>query len=373
MILGLIFVGITLAVLGLLLLPIFLKQGAAAQRVDYDIVVYRDQLAEVDKDIERGFLTDAQAEAAKAEIYRRMLEAEDAEAAVSAGTAEGGSSTRSKDFLALVLLIVLPLGAGIVYAHLGSPVLAGKPYKDRMHDPDFTTAKEAEQLAAELEKKPDADGFKHLADSYSVLRRYDDAVTAYRQAIKMNGGNAALWSELGEALALSHEDLVVPEAHKAFIQALRLDSHDARARFYLGLSETQIGELRRAVAIWRDLEQDSPPDAPWLAMVKEHIATFAKDGGFDPQSIPPKPPSLTSPHDGAMGIKPKKPADKDSDIPAMVERLAVKLKQNPDDLDGWLRLAKSYRVLGETSKAEEAAGKAEALKAKINHSTEEKR
>ena len=87
---------------------------------------------------------------------------------------------------------------------------------------------------------------------------------------------------------------VAPEALQAFTNALSIDAHSERARFYIGLAEAQIGNLKQAVAIWRDLEQGSDPDAPWLPMLREHIAAFSKEGGFDPASVPPAPPSTAT-------------------------------------------------------------------------------
>ena len=86
---------------------------------------------------------------------------------------------------------------------------------------------------------------------------------------------------------------VVPEALLAFTNSLGKDPHGERSRFYIGLAEAQIGNLKQAVAIWRDLEKSSDPDAPWLPMLREHIAAFAKQGGFDPASVPPSPPSAS--------------------------------------------------------------------------------
>ena len=83
----------------------------------------------------------------------------------------------------------------------------------------------------------------------------------------------------------------MPEAMMAFTNSLSIDSHSERSRFYIGLAESQIGNLKQAVAIWRDLEKDSAPSAPWLPMLREHIAAFSKEGGFDPASVPPSPPS----------------------------------------------------------------------------------
>jgi len=383
----------TLAVVGELLFSLLRKQPAAAQRVDYDVVVYRDQLAEIDKDVERGLLSPEQAKAAQGEIYRRMLAAEDAENAVPAPKAKNGISPRSKLIPTLALVVLVPLGAGLTYSWLGSPSLPGKPYAERKNDPDFTMATEAEQLAVQLENKPDAEGFKRLADIYFEIRRYDQAAEAYQKTIEMKGESSVLWSELGETIALAHDDLIVPEARQAFIKALRLDPKDARARFYLGLAETQINEPRRAVAIWKDLQNDSKPDSPWISMLQEHIASFAKEGGFDPESIPPLPPSLNSPHeavtthppeqpgeaasslgvesampsgDAATAIMAMPPSEQNDVIHKMVDHLADKLKDHPDDLNGWKLLATSYRVLGEPDKANEAEAKAAALKTKAS-------
>jgi cytochrome c-type biogenesis protein CcmH len=59
------------------------------------------------------------------------------------------------------------------------------------------------------------------------------------------------------------------------------------------------------------------------------------------------------------------------DIGAMVQRLADRLKTNPDDPDGWVRLVRAYSVLGDTQKRDAAlksararyAGKPEVLSA----------
>ena len=384
---------LTFVVLGVLLSPLFRQTTEGAHRIAYDMVVYRDQLAELDKDIARGVLTPEQAEAARAEIYRRMLAAEDAEEALAASAPQAGGRTRGKMVLGFVLFLIIPLSAGFLYTSLGSPELPGKPYAERKNSEEFALATEAEKWEAQLAIKPNAEGFKSLADTYFALRRYQEAVTAYQKVIEMNAGTSTIWSEFGEAIALAHDDMVVPKAHAAFVKALQLDPQDARARFYLGLAETQIHEYRRAVAIWQDLEKDSAPDAAWLPMLKEHIASFAKEGGFDPATVPPAPASLASPHDAAakmpqpqgamLGKKPHasapeaspsstadqasaimamKPEDQSAFIRQMVDRLAAKMKANPNDLEGWQRLATAYRVLGETDKAKEAERKAEALR-----------
>jgi cytochrome c-type biogenesis protein CcmH len=48
-------------------------------------------------------------------------------------------------------------------------------------------------------------------------------------------------------------------------------------------------------------------------------------------------------------------------IRGMVDRLAARLEQNPDDKEGWVRLAHAYDVLGEADKAQSARIRAAAL------------
>lgn len=139
-----------------------------------------------------------------------------------------------------------------------------------------------ERLVQQLDHKPDAEGYRHLATLGSMLRRYDQAADAYRKLIALQGADAALWSKLGEALVLANEGQVVPEAREAFAETLRRDPQEARARFYTGLAAAQDAAPDRALALWRELERESPADSPWLPMLKAHIALYAKPAAEAP-------------------------------------------------------------------------------------------
>lgn len=359
MMLWAIFLLMIVTVLAFLLLPLLREQTRMPERADYDSAIYRDQLAEVARDVERGLLTEDQADDAKIEIYKRSMATEIADYKSELAK----DSRRSKLILALVALIVLPLGSFAIYSYLGSPELPGRPFAGRQHDPEFVVAREAKNLAAELNTKPDAKGYERLGDMYYAIHDYDNAVAAYQKSLKIDGKNSNLWSGLGDVMVLSQSGMIGPEARDAFINALKLDPRDPRANFYLGLSEMQIGEAQKAVAIWKQVVKDSPPDASWVPMVKEHIELASKQGGFDPSAITPEPPSLTAMPDAAeiMGMN---ATDQNAMIHKMVDRLAAELKANPNNLEGWERLAKSYRVLGEADKAAEAESKIKELKAK---------
>ena len=188
----------------------------------------------------------------------------------------------SPEALALVLAAALPLGAGLMYVRLGAPALPAKPYAARQQDPEIMMAAAMGRLVEQLDHKPDAEGYRHLATLGFMLRRYDQAAEAYRKLIALQGADAALWSKLGEALVLANEGQVVPEAREAFAETLRRDPQEARARFYTGLAAAQDAAPDRALALWRELERDSPADSPWLPMLKAHIALYAKPATVAP-------------------------------------------------------------------------------------------
>ena len=363
------------ATLAALLYP--LVRGARADaptRVDYDIVVYRDQLAEIDAEIEAGTLDRSQADAARAEIHRRMLATEDAD--LDSASAPLLETERYSRFVVIVLIaVLLPVAAAAIYTTLGSPKIPGAPYAWRVaRDPAFAESATAEKLAQELRANPTADGYRRLAADYFDARNYQAAADADRRAIELGSNDARTWSELGEAITLASDGEVVPGALAAFANALTADAHSERARFYVGLAEAQIGNLRQAVAIWRDLQRTSDPSAPWMGMVADHIAAFSKQGGFAPESVPPAAPSADALKAGIASmmsaIKPPGSAAASPDaagagqdmIHTMAARLAARMAQNPQDLSGWLRLLHSYVVLGDADKARAAADHVAALK-----------
>lgn len=396
MTLWIIFAALTLAVLAILILPLLRRPVAAPPRVDYDMVVYRDQLAELERDQERGLLTADQVEAARTEILRRMLAAEDAEPPVGAVSLLAGDR-RLRLVTAVAIAVLVPLSAFGIYARLGAPSLPDQPFALRGADPEFRMTEMAERLAADLSRKPDADGFVTLAETFFQMKRYAESAEAFGQAVSMGLVDAQILASMAEATVMANDGMVTPEARQTFQQVLTLDKDDPRARFYLGLAKAQIGKFAEAVSIWRDLEKGSPAEAPWLPMLREHIAEYARQGGFDPAKIDPVPPLPAgpptakgpNPHAGVAGAPPitattppmaeaaqpgmpsgdaaaavlaQSPEERQKTIRSMVAGLAARLEQSPEDFEGWMRLARAYQVLGEPAKSKAAAQHAVSLR-----------
>ena len=139
MTLAAIFFVLTLGVIACLVAPLLRRHETWQKHEKRDIVVYREQLAEVDNDIKRGLLTKAQAEAVRTEIHRRMLAVEDAKLAAVPGS-HRAISPRARKISAALIAALLPVVAAILYLQLGAPELPGKPFAGRMNDPEFALA-----------------------------------------------------------------------------------------------------------------------------------------------------------------------------------------------------------------------------------------
>jgi cytochrome c-type biogenesis protein CcmH len=376
--------GLSALAIALLLWPLLRRPAAAAPRQAYDLNVYRDQLAEVEREAAEGNLGVEQAAAARAEIEHRLLAA--AETAVPAPGDPGKPGTIGRAVtwsLALALGIAIPLAAIGLYLQLGNPGVPSLPFAERPV-PEAPAENVAGQemetlaagLAARLAEDPDnRDGWLLLGSSYAQLQQFDAAAQAYRRAIAQGFDDADTQSALGEMLAAQAGGTIGPEARDAFAAALEHDPNDPRARYYAGLALSQDDRPAEAIEIWLGLLRQSTAEAPWRPVVARQIREAAASLGIEAPEIPVAPDVAPDSAGGVprMGAQPGPSAvdveaagemsseDRAAFIRSMVARLAERLEAEPGDFQGWLRLAQAYGVLGEADRAKTALARAEAV------------
>ncbi len=317
-----------------------LSRHGRPQAEGSEAIVYRDQLAEIDRDLASGLIGGAEAEAARVEIGRRLLAAADSERKPAMQSNIGWRRAA-----AVLALVGVPVVAVALYLPLGSPRLPDFPLAARMRAPDATQPLDnlVAQVEQHLEKNPtDGRGWSVLAPVLERLGRYDDAVRAYRNSIAYNGENADRRADLGEAIAAAAGGVVTAEAKAEFERALALKPDEPKAGYFLGLAAEQDGRAEEAASIWRALLAKAPADAPWRPLVAESLSRV--NGGTAPALSDQTMAAANGMSD----------ADRSTMIRGMVERLATRLKQNGDDVDGWLRLVRAYVVMGERDKAKSA-------------------
>jgi cytochrome c-type biogenesis protein CcmH len=302
-----------------------------------EAAVYRDQLAEVDRDLAGGLIGASEAEAARVEISRRLLAAPDSQRDLPALP-----DARLRRIAAVIALVGLPLAAVAVYLPLGSPRLGDFPLHARSRAPDAKQPLDdlVGQVEAHLDKNPtDGRGWGVLAPVLVRLGRYDDAVRAYRNVIAYSGENSERRADLGEALMAAAGGIVTGESKAEFERSIAINADEAKANYFLGIAAEQDGRNAAAVAIWKAMLAKAPPDAPWRPLVQ---AALSRVGGVSA-------PALSD--DTMAAAKDMTESDRGAMIRGMVDRLATRLKQNGDDVEGWLRLVRAYMVMGERDKA----------------------
>jgi cytochrome c-type biogenesis protein CcmH len=320
-----------------------LARKPRASRAGSDVVVYQDQLEEITRDRGAGLIGEAEAEAARVEVSRRLIAAADAPAPAPRPQPEW--RRRAVAFVVVIALSLLPVG---LYAALGSPEIPGQPAYARAALPTGHQSIAALIQAVEqrLAKNPnDGMGWQVIAPVYMRLGRYDDAVVALRKSLALNGETAARDSDLGEALVAAANGVVTHEAKQLFERAVARDAKDPKANYFLGLAAEQDGNRDAAAARWRAMLEAAPADAPWIGFVRQALARVTGE--------PPAEAGLTPGEMAAAEGVPE--AQRAAIIRGMVAKLADRLHANGNDVDGWLRLVRAYVVLGEQEKARNAA------------------
>ncbi len=360
-----------------LILVQVLRHAAEARGEHPDLQVYRDQLAEVDRDLARGTLTAEEGQRLRVEVARRLLEADRTLKAAKAPGAQGNL------LWAVAILVVVLGGALWLYSRLGAPGYADLPlslrldiateqYKSRPDqaaavattppapkpEPSPEFAALMEKLRAAVAARPDdAVGLELLARNETALGNYEAALTAQAKLLGILGNAASLDQQLMMAHILIAEagGYVSPEAEAWIVQVLEHDPNHPMARYLSGLMWAQVGRPDRTFALWQPLLDDGPADAPWQAAIRTDIQEVAKQAGIKFSLPEAKGPSMADVQSaGEMSA-----ADRQAMIEAMVSQLEDRLLSEGGPVEDWVKLMGALGVLGQTDRAKTALAAAE--------------
>lgn len=325
-------------------LPLLVRRRERNVVESNDAEVYRDQLSEIGRDEQSGLIDREAALQARAEVGRRLIAAN---RAAPVGTRSAGSASTLA--LAAFLCLVLPAGGLALYARMGVPEASDFPLQARFNSPDPDANILIRRAELRLEEHPeDGRGWEVLAPVYLANGRVTEAVTAWRNAIRTLGPDARRYGGLAEALVVANQGQVTAETREAFAKVLELVPGDPRARFYLALADGQDGKYDDALAKLEALKKDSPADAPWIGVTNDQIAQIRSQ-----QQAQAKAPGNPDAEDVAAASA-LSDEDRAQMIRTMVESLDSRLKDDPDNIEGWKRLIRSYAILQQPDKAVEA-------------------
>ena len=326
--------------------PLLREAASSGDASEADAAVYRDQLAEIENDRARGVLPDAEADAARAEVARRLLRV--AEPAPRSHVSADGSRAKI-GFVHTSATLAIPLVSLGLYLYLGAPGMPGQPLQARLAKPPASSS--ADDLVAKVEerlrqKPDDGKGWDVIAPVYMAQGRFGDAADAYAKANSLLGETPARLEGFAMASIRATNGLVKEYARKALARALSLDPNKQELRIWLALAKEQDGDLAGAVADYRALLTDAPADAQWRGAVEGRIADVEARG----------------PGKGKPAAASQKAAELNPEVRAMAEKmvdgLAERLRANGKDLQGWLMLIRSQKVLARDADAASALSEA---------------
>ncbi len=320
-------------------------------------------LSDIDSQQQGGAIDAAEADQLRTEAKRRTLGAARAPDAPSRPL---GNSALGK--LAIGLAAVVAVATTALYATLGRPDLAAPEAPAVAAAPDGQPgAQEVAAMIGRLEQRmaanpSDPEGWRMLGWSYFQTQRYAESAAAYGKAVALAPKGPGYASAYGEALVQASSGVVSPAARAQFEAARGLDPADARARYFLGVAKEQSGDHKGALDDWIKLLSEAPADAPWAPELRRVVGETAKGAGIDisarlPAALVAAPAVSAPPNPSAeqvQAVQAMAPTDQQAVIRGMVDNLAAKLKANPKDPQGWVRLIRARTVLGDKAAAMQA-------------------
>lgn len=338
--------------------PLRSRQDDALERSAGALAIFTDQLAEVDRDAERGLISATEAEAAKLEIKRRML-ATDKDKAT---TRSAGGTT-----LLVIMAALIPLGGALVYTVTGAPGTPSIPFAERVEEQQTASdlAVLTQRLETRLNAEPDGGetrGWELLATTFMNMGRFGDAVRAWEQVIDRADATSATWSQYAEALIAAEQGVVTPKAERAVERALEMDALNPAGTYYKALAMEQAGQTPAARQMILDRIAAEGAPQPWMEVFLREANRMGAEFGLDPVGLPafdtaPRGPSA----EDVEAAQAMSPEDRMAFIRSMVDGLAARMQDEPGNLDGWLQLARAYMVLGERENAQSALESAQPL------------
>lgn len=315
-----------------------------------DLMVYKDQLTALDNELESGRIEASEADSARIEISRRLLAAQsEADRNPLSRPKAKSSAARAVAIATAGMLFVL-----VAYIQNGNPDLPGVPFETR--NTDNPGEESVPQLLARVESHlldtpEDGRGWDLIAPIYMRMNRFADAAEAFANAARLLGPSGMRMAGYGEAVAGINAGVIVQEARDALVEAIELDPTLLRPRFLLTIALEQDGKLAEARDAWRGLLSENPEEGPWRDVLLGRIESLEARIGDDPR---PSQAQVEAAQDMS-------PADRREMVETMVAQLAARLETDGDDLEGWLRLARSYAVLQQFDAARGAVEAARGL------------
>ena len=370
---------LALLIAALFALALLTRRAEAEHPAAYDLRIYRDQLKEVERDLARGVINEADAERIRTEVGRRVLAA-DAQLAIADVSSQ---QPRALTIVIAATIALILTGGGIaIYTQLGTPGLGDLPHKARLQaSQDLYSSRSSheaflarlpvrnapqqeagylelvERLREAVASRPDElQGQQFLAQSEARLGNYAAARAAQSAVIRLKGEavGASDFVTMAQMYITEADGYVSPEAEAALRRALRADRTDPVARYFLGQMWLQNDRPDRAFGLWSQLLNEGPEEAPWIAPIRQSIDDIAWLAGVDYTQPAPSEMATDMPGPTVQDIEnagEMTPEERQEMVQSMVQRLNDRLATEGGTPEEWARLISAYGSLGDEGRA----------------------
>ncbi|KAB2937481.1 MAG: c-type cytochrome biogenesis protein CcmI [Hyphomicrobium sp.] len=347
MMLWVLFAVLAAAVVWAVTRPLLASTPTTLPTDDGELAVYRDQLAEIEAERAQGLLGGAEAEGARVELARRLIRRSEETQRLEAAT---HASSRMRQ-AALYAAAALPVIGIALYLAVGSPQLPGRPYASRLNAPveQATAADLVARVEAHLRANPeDGRGWDVLAPVYMRMGNFTQAAEAFQRATRLLGESPKRLAGFARASIMLQNGLVGEPARQAYEKLRALEPAQLEPQVWLAIAREQDGDVTGAEAEYRRLLPGA--EEPWKGLLEARLKSVSERLG--------KAAPNTRPADAMAAAAAMSPAERERFIGEMVDGLAARLKANGNDLQGWMRLVRSYMVLGRRDEATTALNSA---------------
>lgn len=346
------------------LLPIIRPAVGLMSHAESALAILHDQMKEIDRDIGRGLISAEDGHSARSEIQRRIIAVDRQRLPIS-----GSAITGAVALIAASVLV--PLAAAALYLNIGAPTIPSATFAQR-GDERAEIARQ-EDLTQQLLGRLMADrnggatkGWSLLADAYMQLEQYANAANTLARVLDRSDISYAEFTRYAEALILLENGVVTPAAERALNRSLELAPMNPGGIYYKLFALEQSGQVDAAYSLLTSRLSAADGYRAWMEAYVEQANLYGRKLGKAPIAVSEFASGGNGPTtEEIAGASDMSEEERTAYVASMVKRLAVRLEEEPDDLAGWLRLARSYTVLGDEAKAIAAYTQAAPLVAEL--------
>ncbi len=330
------------------------RQVTALDVEQQNIAIARQKLDELKNQLQSGFIDQQQYEAQVTELETAL--SDDLERCQT-----GRQTQQQGRWIIAAIAVVLPVVAVTLYLALGDPGALNRPAQPTAAENGAaggntkklgSVAEMVTALSKRLKDKPDdTQGWIMLGKSYKYMKQYKKAVEAFDKANVLAGQQPDVMLLYADALVMENGGRFTDKARQLIFKALEFTPNDTTGLWLAGLATAEQGKFNEALGYMQQVATLLPPDSESLQEVQGIITKLQSLSAGDATAAPATPSQANGgPTAGA--------------IEDMVKKLEQRLATNPDDLQGWIMLGKSYKFLQQYNKAVAAFEKANVLSGK---------